>query len=104
MKVSAIWALMILLFITSLGLVYTRHLHRVAYLEMRAIELKRDQISNEWQQLLAEENTRSFHHIVEKRASKQLKMRAPTIDEVTFVQLDVINRTNKVTTQEAGGE
>lgn len=83
---SVMWFLATSLVITALSVVYVRHQHRIAYVALHAEESRRDALNDEWGQLLVEENLWAFPHRIEKDATQQLLMRAPTAEEVVFVE------------------
>ncbi len=71
--------------LSALGVVYVRHQHRVEFVALQATYQERDRLNTEWRQLLAEESTWSFHHLVEKNARARLAMHAPEISDVVIV-------------------
>ncbi len=75
---------------TALGVVYVRHEHRLAFVALHAAQESRDRLNTEWRQLLAEESTWSFHHLVEKNARARLQMKEPRVEEIAIV--DMSNR------------
>ena len=87
MRDSVMWFLVTSVVITALFTVYVRHQHRIAYSSFQAEESRRDDLYDEWGQLLIEENTWSFPHRIEKDARKLLSMRSPKPAEIHFVGL-----------------
>lgn len=87
MRDSVMWFLVSTVVLTALSTVYIRHEHRIAYSAFQAEESRRDNLNDEWGQLLLEENTWAFPHRIEKDASKLLSMRAPKSAEIKFVDL-----------------
>ena len=87
MRDSVMWFLVSTVLLTALSTVYIRHEHRIAYSAYQAEESRRDNLNDEWGQLLLEENTWAFPHRIEKDASRLLSMRAPTSAEIEFVDL-----------------
>lgn len=87
MRDSVMWFLVTSLVITSLTIVYVRHQHRIAYSSFQLEQDRRDDLNDEWGQLLIEENLWAFPHRIEKDASQRLSMRAPDNKEVQFVGL-----------------
>ena len=85
MRDSVMWFLVTSVVISALFIVNVRHQHRLAYLSFQAAETKRDDLNDEWGQLLVESNVWASAQRVEKDASKRLSMRAPSKGEVKFI-------------------
>ena len=79
--------LAVLLFLTGIGLVQTRHEHRLAYARLQAQEIEHDQLVDQWRQLLTEENLWGFPHRIEKDATDALSMKKPESDDVIYLDL-----------------
>jgi len=84
------WFLVTSVVISALSVVYVRHQHRIAYTVFQAEEQRRDTLTDEWGQLLIEENLWSFPHRIEKDATQLLSMRAPEAGETQFVGLPAV--------------
>lgn len=87
MRDSVIWFLSTVLLISALLVVKVRHEHRVSYLAYRAEQDRRDVLSDEWGQLLLEENLWSFPHRIEKDAKQRLAMRTPSFEETHYLSV-----------------
>jgi len=87
MRDSVMWFLVTTTIISALSVVYVRHQHRIAYFSFQSEETRRDELNDEWGQLLIEENLWSFPHRIEKDASKLLSRRAPQTTETRFIGL-----------------
>ncbi len=87
MRDSVMWFLVTSVVLTSLSVVYVRHQHRISYSAFQAEESRKDELNDEWGQLLIEENTWAFPHRIEKDASQILSMRAPKAAEVEYVDV-----------------
>lgn len=74
--------LALLLFVTSISIVYTRHQHRIEYVKFVAAVDTRDALNIEWNQLLVEESLWSFPHRVEKDATRSLSMMMPKAKDI----------------------
>lgn len=85
MRDSVMWFLMSSVVISALFIVNVRHQHRLAYLSFQTEEAKRDDLNDEWGQLLVESNVWASAQRVEKDASKHLSMRAPSKGEVKYI-------------------
>jgi len=88
MRDSVIWFLATAVLVSALFVVKYRHEHRVSYLTYRAEQERRDNLNDEWGQLLIEENLWSFPHRIEKDAKERLSMRTPTFEETHYLTLE----------------
>lgn len=84
---SAQAVLVVAVVVSALAVVYVRHQHRLEFVALHAAQKERDRLNTEWRQLLAEESTWSFHHLVEKNARERLKMKEPEVSEVAIVDM-----------------
>ena len=66
-----------LVLLSALAVVHTRHQFRQTFVELQEHYQQRDSLNAEWSQLLLEQSTWSFHHLVEKNAVKRLGMTTP---------------------------
>ncbi len=66
---------------TALGLIYSSHLCREYYAELQRIEANRWQLEEEYSRLILEHGTLASPHRVQRLASDELGMSAPTIDQ-----------------------
>jgi len=87
MRDSVMWFLVCSVLVSALSVVSVRHKHRIAYTDYQSEQSRRDALSDEWGQLLIEENLWSFPHRVEKDAIDLLSMHAPIPEETEFVGL-----------------
>lgn len=62
---------------SAMAVVTVRHQHRSGFVSLRQAQLERDALNTQWNQLLLEIATFSFHHRVENQARKRLKMSQP---------------------------
>ncbi len=85
MRDSVMWFLVVSVVVTALFVVKVRHQHRLAYLSFQTEESRRDDLNDEWGQLLIESNVWASAQRVEKDASEQLSMRAPEKGEVQYI-------------------
>ncbi len=85
MRDSVMWFLVSSVVISALFVVNVRHQHRLAYLSFQTEESVRDDLNDEWGQLLIESNVWASAQRVEKDASKHLSMRAPVKGEVKYI-------------------
>ena len=74
---------------SAIAVVTVRHQHRSGFVSLRQAQLERDELNTQWDQLLLEVGTFSFHHRVENQARKRLKMRSPeSIHWITAAGVD----------------
>ena len=75
-----------LLSLSAMGVVYNRHQHRLSYVALKDAQRQRDALNTEWRLLLLEQSTWAFHHRVETRARKRLRMSAPDPNSIVVVE------------------
>lgn len=74
----------LILLVSSLMLVYVRHLNRIIFVQEQAIYAHRDEMNIEWRKLLTELATWSVLRI-ENKARRELDLIVPTVDQTQFV-------------------
>lgn len=89
MRDSVMWFLVGSVVMSALFVVNVRHQHRLAYLIFQTEETKRDDLNDEWGQLLVESNVWASSQRVEKDASQLLLMRPPAKGEIKYVGEDI---------------
>lgn len=77
--------LMILLFASAMGVVFSTHQTRQAISENEQEMMERDRLDNEWRNLLIEETALSEHSRVEELAKKDLDMTRPDADKEVII-------------------
>ena len=82
---SVMWFLITSVVVSALFVVNVRHQHRLAYLAYQTEENERDDLNDEWGQLLVESNLWASSQRVEKEAGEALSMRLPKKEEVEYV-------------------
>lgn len=80
----ALMALMVM--ISALAVVYTKHETRKLFVEMEALEQTRDELAVEWSQLQLEQATLATQGRVERTASTQLGMVLPGPEAMVIVR------------------
>lgn len=80
-----IMVLGILLFLTTLAIVYFKHSNRQLLIEVHALQTERDALNSEWTQLLLEESTLVTHSRVERIATRELHMKLPQNNEIMWI-------------------
>jgi cell division protein FtsL len=78
--------LVIVAVISALGVVYAKHQSRKLFVELNALEKKRDHLNVEWGQLQLELNTWAAHGRIENKARKSLGMTGIEHDKVIFIK------------------
>lgn len=73
--------------LSAAGVVYVRHQHRVVFVEHQKALAERDRLNAEWSQLLLEQSTWSFHHMVEKKARRRLSMLVPAPEQIRILSI-----------------
>ena len=74
------------LFVSALGVVWSIHQTRTAFIELQALHAERDRLDIEWSQLKIEQSAWATHGRVEQTARTGLNMVIPTPQEVQLVQ------------------
>lgn len=67
-------ALLVLVVVSAIGVVYSKHLGRTLFVELQALGEARDDMNIEWGQLQLEQGTLTTHGEVEAAARKRLGM------------------------------
>lgn len=80
----------ILLFLTTLAIVYFKHNNRQLLIELHTMQTQRDALNSEWSQLLLEESTLVTHSRVERIATQELHMHVPKDSEIVWLPMDTI--------------
>jgi len=70
----------------ALGVVWSRHLHRQAYIELSALEHERDELNIEFGRLQLEQATWAESNRVDQVARNRLGMVFPQADEIVVVR------------------
>lgn len=78
--------LMALVVASGIGVVYARHLHRQAYIDLSSLERQRDELNIEFGRLQLEQATWSETNRIEQVATERLGMRFPEAGEMRVLQ------------------
>lgn len=78
-------ALLATILISGLGLVYTQHQSRQLFVELQALQARRDELDIDWRLLQLEESTLNTELVVEQAAASRLHMLPPNPDAVVYV-------------------
>ncbi len=76
----------VLVLVSALGVVFTKHQNRKLYAELAALYKQRDTMEVEWGRLQLEQSTWATHGRIEKIARQQLNMRNVDYDKVVIVK------------------
>lgn len=79
--------LMVLIFISAMGVVFTTHHSRQAITEKDQSLVERERLDNEWRNLLLEETALSEHSRVQAVAKQDLDMKRPDADKEVIIDL-----------------
>ncbi len=71
---------------SAISVVYTKHLNRVNFVELKKQQAIKDSKNIEWGQLQLEESTFAASSEIEKRAKNQLNMSQPQADEIVMIR------------------
>jgi cell division protein FtsL len=72
--------------ISGVGVVYARHLHRQAYIQLSTLEKQRDELNIEFSRLQLEQATWSETNRIEQIATERLHMGFPQDIDVVVVR------------------
>ncbi|CAK0766618.1 Cell division protein FtsL [Gammaproteobacteria bacterium] len=80
------WFLLVAaVFGSAMGVVYTRHISRQLYSELRHLQVVRDNLQVEWGKLELEESTWATHPRVERIANSRLDMQLPSQEQLVVI-------------------
>jgi len=71
---------------SAAGAIYCKHQARTLFVELEALNARRDQLQIEWGQLQLEQSAWSTHGFVERVANSRLKMSIPPTAAVRLVK------------------
>lgn len=78
--------LSILIFISSMGVIYSKHVSRQLFAQLQSLQNKRDELHVEWSQLLLEQGTWATDVRVERVAREHLNMLVPSPGTVVVLR------------------
>ncbi|KHA60135.1 cell division protein FtsL [Vibrio variabilis] len=79
--------LLVLIFASAMGVVFTTHHTRQAITEKDQALMERERLDNEWRNLLLEETALAEHSRVQAVAKQELEMMRPESDKEVIIQL-----------------
>ncbi len=71
---------------SAIGVVYSRHLHRQAYISLTMLEHDRDELNIDFGQLQLEQATWSEANRIEQVAGNRIGMRYPTDEDIVVLR------------------
>jgi len=78
--------LLLILVMSAIGVIYSKHHNRMLYVELRGLQTTRDDLNVDWDRLQIEQSTWATHARVEGAARKRLAMRNVDYNEVIVVK------------------
>ena len=75
-----------LVFVTALGVVYSKHQSRKLFVQLQTLHESRDEWNVAWGQLQLEQSTWGTHGRIEREARKRLKMEAPQFEDIVVIK------------------
>ncbi len=85
LKTVSVTVLCLSVFLSALGVVYTKHVSRQLFITLQDLQKEGDNLTTEWGQLSLEQSTWASHGRVERIAREELKMVRPEMSEVVFL-------------------
>lgn len=79
--------LLVLIFASAMGVVFTTHHTRQAITEKDQAMVERERLDDEWRNLLLEETALAEHSRVQAVAKKELDMKRPDADKEVIINL-----------------
>jgi cell division protein FtsL len=86
MKALLLPVLLLAVIATAVSTAYAKHQSRKLFIELQALEQRRDAMNVEWGQLQLEQSTYTTHGKVEGAARERLGMHIPTAQQVTILR------------------
>lgn len=84
-QLGVLFALLITLFGSALGVVYAKHDSRKRFVELQHLQATRDELNIEWGQLQLEQSTWGTHARIEELARTKLQMDMPNPEKMKAV-------------------
>ena len=85
-KALVLGMLALVVAVSAIGVVYTKHLNRKYFTELQKLEKHRDEMNIEWGQLQLEKSTFATSSEIEKAAREKLGMKQPPLNEIIMVK------------------
>ena len=84
-KVVMVYLSLVVVLVSGLSVVRTTHENRFAFNGLQELRDEANQLEVEWGQLLLEQSTFGVDGRIENKASQQLQMAIPDIDDIVMV-------------------
>lgn len=81
-----IFTLLILIFLSALGLIYTRHQNHLMFMQIQQLSQQRDELNEQWRQLRLEHSTLTQQARIEHLAKQKLNMHVPQPHEIMIIK------------------
>jgi cell division protein FtsL len=72
--------------VSAVGVVYSKHEARKLFIELQALQARRDDLGVEWGRLQLEQSTWAAHGRIEEIASERLHMHLPSVGSIVAVE------------------
>lgn len=79
-------ALTLLVIVSAVAVIETKHESRKRFVELQALEKERDRMNVEWGRLQLEQGTLAAQSNVEEIAHKKLQMKIPEADSIVIIK------------------
>ena len=77
---------LIMLLGSGISVVYLTHQGRFLFTELQQLKSQANELQVEWGQLLIEQSTFGLEGIIEQKATEQLSMRIPDLEQIVMVR------------------
>lgn len=86
LKIVSLSLLVVLVMVSAVSVVYSKHTNRKLFIELQQLNKKIDDLNIEWGKLQLEEGTWSDHGRIEKIARTKLNMILPGTNSVVYLK------------------
>lgn len=86
LKIISLSLLVVLVMVSAVSVVYSKHTNRKLFIELQQLNKKIDDLNIEWGKLQLEEGTWSDHGRIEKIARTKLNMILPGTNSVVYLK------------------
>lgn len=84
-RVTLLCALFAMVLASALGVVYNKHQSRALFIELQALQARRDELGFDWGRLQLEQSTWAAHGRIETIATERLHMRSPSVGAIVAI-------------------
>ncbi|MEK7992141.1 MAG: cell division protein FtsL [Thiotrichaceae bacterium] len=82
----SIFLLLLLIFLSALGLIYTRHQNHLTFMQIQTLSQQHDELNEQWRQLRLEHSTLTQQPRIEQLTKQKLNMHIPQAHETMIIQ------------------